>query len=115
MLAIPQRSGRLSILRADFDISVLVRSSDPIEDFFGSFHTIYREVTRQVRSRQQLTVKPLPEPKPDNFSGAVGINLTQEVPETKIRTNESLTIKLKLESSGNLKRSNSISTIPRRG
>lgn len=104
-LLFPQRAGDLVIPSGDFDISVVIPVDDPVEDFFSSFRSQYQEVTKKVKSQPlKVKVKPLPEPRPLGFKGAVGsFKLTAEVPEKLLKTNESFKVQLRLEGSGNLK------------
>lgn len=105
VLLYPQKAGQLTIPEGSFDVYMLVRVDKPVESFFGSFHDQYQEVNQTVKSRPfSINVKPLPDPKPEGFDGAVGqFNFTHNIPTYDVRTNESFSMKLSLEGKGNLK------------
>lgn len=105
VLLYPQKAGQLTIPEGSFDVYMLVRVDEPVESFFGSFHDQYQEVNQTVKSRPfSINVKPLPDPKPEGFDGAVGqFNFTHNIPTYDVRTNESFSMKLSLEGKGNLK------------
>jgi len=51
----------------------------------------------------KVTVKPLPEPEPDGFRGAVGqFSITTQVDNDQVKVNEPLTLKVELTGEGNL-------------
>ena len=53
----------------------------------------------------QLTIKPLPEPKPDNFSGITGnFSMRAGLNRERITTDDAISLTLTLEGSGDLKR-----------
>jgi hypothetical protein len=111
VLYFPTQSGKLSISPFEIPISAKVRQkratgdeffdrffSDP---FFDSFKNIDVTLTTQ---NLDIDVRALPEAgKPASFRGAVG-NYTMEttVDRTKLRTNETATLKIKLRGEGNL-------------
>lgn len=99
----PQKSGDLDISAGTFDLVVPVKVNDPVDDFFGGFLNQYTQVKRTVKSKPfRVRVKPLPENKPEGFSGAVGqFSLTSEVPKKVLKAGESFQIKLKLSGNGN--------------
>lgn len=105
VLLYPQKSGKLTIPEGTFDVYMVVRVNQPVESFFGSFQDQFQEVSQTVKSRPfSINVKPLPEPKPEGFDGAVGqFKLSADVPSRVLKTNESFSMKLNLEGTGNLK------------
>ncbi|MDO5036356.1 MAG: BatD family protein [Porphyromonas sp.] len=104
VLLFPQRSGTLTIPKGTFDISARVLVSSPGRDFFDSFFDQFQNVNITVTSpNTQIEVKPLPTPRPANFSGAVGdFKLKAEVPTSVLKTNESLRYNVEISGSGNL-------------
>lgn len=95
-----QRSGTLTIPSSEVGIRVPIEGDD--DPFFGSATL----ADRTLRSAPvTIQVRPLPaEGKPQNFSGAVGsFTMKAELLTKSPKTNESVTIRLTLEGSGNLK------------
>jgi len=80
---------------------------DPFEDIFNDpfFGGGYQDVNYTVKGEPvKITVRPLPANAPESFSGAVGnfsMTATLDKPETK--TNEPVTLKIKITGKGNLK------------
>ena len=97
----PQRSGTLTIPTSKIGLRVPVAQADA-DPFFGSSMMVDREVRSTPVTIQ---VRPLPtEGKPADFSGAVGsFRMRAELLTKAPKTNESLTIRLILEGTGNLK------------
>lgn len=110
-LLFPQKSGKLSVPAGSFGLIVTVPSenNDP-DDFFSSFFDSYQRVRKKVTTKPfTINVKPLPTPKPDDFSGAVGhFKLTAEGLNGPLKTGESVQLKLTLTGEGNLK----LATLP---
>ena len=97
----PQRSGTLTIPSSEVGIRIPV-AIDTDDPFFGST-TI---VDRLLRSAPiTVQVRPLPtEGRPSDFSGAVGaFRMKAELLTKAPKTNESVTLRLTLEGTGNLK------------
>ncbi len=104
ILLMPQQSGEIVI--DPFEITMLikqrVRSSSPFDDFFGgSFRTLQKHVASQP---VKINVQSLPEGKPAGFSGGVGtFQMNASVDKTSVKTNEAVTIKIRISGNGNLK------------
>ena len=96
-----QRSGTLTIPSSKIGLRVPITQADD-DPFFGSSMMGDREVRSAPVTIQ---VRPLPtEGKPADFSGAVGsFRMRAELLTKTPKTNESLTIRLTLEGTGNLK------------
>ena len=96
-----QRSGTLTIPSSKIGLRVPIAQADD-DPFFGSSMMGDREVRSAPVTIQ---VRPLPtEGKPADFSGAVGsFRMRAELLSKTPKTNESLTIRLTLEGTGNLK------------
>lgn len=95
-----QRSGTLTIPSSEVGIRIPVEGDD--DPFFSSATF----VDRTLRSSPvTIQVRPLPtEGKPQDFSGAVGsFRMKAELLTKTPKTNESVTIRLTLEGTGNLK------------
>ena len=110
-LLFPQKPGKLSVPSGSFGLLVTVPSqnSDP-DDFFSGFFDSYQRVRKKVTTKPfTINVKPLPTPKPDDFTGAVGsFKLTSDGLQQPMKTGESVQMKLTLTGEGNLK----LTTLP---
>jgi len=86
------------------DVRVRRRSRDPFGDFFSDPFFGRTEKMRVPSNSVIIQVQPLPETgKPDHFSGAVGqYTLKAWVDKSKVKTNEAITYKIKLEGKGNI-------------
>lgn len=103
----PQQSGELEIPSLDFEGVVAVqthRSMDPFEMMFNGGPS-YVEVKKRLKSnRLVLDVKKLPAGKPAGFSGGVGqFSLNSSISATEVKTNEEITLKIKIKGIGNMK------------
>lgn len=105
MLVSPQRSGKITIGAMTGTAIIRLRQSirDP-RSFFNSFDT-YQDVKKQLSTgTTTINVTSLPEPKPNDFSGAVGsLSMTSSISATDIAVNNSITLKLNITGTGNLK------------
>lgn len=99
----PQKSGELVVDDIEFDLTVQVRSDEPIQTFFGPR---YRMIDKNITLKSKpvtIKVKPLPKPQPTSFSGAVGkFNFTADVSPQAAETNESVTLTYKISGAGNV-------------
>ncbi len=106
VLLFPQETGKVTIEPMTCDVIVRVRSAQQRpRSFFDDFFDTYQEVSKTVTtSKVNLTVEPLPQPKPADFSGVVGkLSLSTKVSTTEVEANQPITITLKLQGAGNLK------------
>jgi len=105
VLISPQHSGKIEIspLTMNAILRVQSRVQNP-RSFFDNFVT-YQDVQKPLSSgRTTLNVSPLPTPKPADFSGAVGsLSMTSEISTIELETNSSVTLKITIRGSGNLK------------
>lgn len=101
-LLYPQKSGRLRISSGQYEITVI-----EYEMLSRGYRSTRREVPRKMNTATNtvtLDVKPLPEPRPANFSGAVGrFSVSSAVTPEIVRSNESATYSLTVKGSGNIK------------
>jgi len=101
-LLYPQRPGRISLSGGEYLVSAYRQVF--VHDFFG-----YRPVTenKEVKLRPRSTtinVKALPEPKPANFSGAVGsFKASARIIGDSFKTNEASSLIYTIEGTGNIK------------
>lgn len=107
----PQRSGTLELdpMEAECMIQVQTRrrSNDIFDQFFNDpFFGNVQNVRHVARSLPvKITVTPLPQEKvPEGFNGAVGsFALDAFLDKREIKTNDPVTLKVKIKGSGNLK------------
>jgi len=100
VLLYPQMSGKLTI--DPFMVETFY--GKPVgRDFFGQF--VYDEASKKLTTPATIiNVKSLPSGAPTSFSGAVGtFGLSVGVNKTKVKANEAITLKLKINGTGNLK------------
>jgi len=100
VLLYPQMSGKLTI--DPFMVETFY--GKPVgRDFFGQF--VYDEASKKLTTPATIIqVKPLPSGAPASFSGAVGsFGLSVGVNKTKVKANEAITLRLKINGTGNLK------------
>ncbi len=104
-LIFPQKSGVLTIPSITFDCAVIQqdRTMDLADMFFNGGGTIGVQVKRTVPVLR-LNVDPLPQPRPANFSGAVGkFSIEGKMLSQNVRTNDVATYRITLNGLGNLK------------
>ena len=100
VLLYPQMSGKLTI--DPFMVETFY--GKPVgRDFFGQF--VYDEASKKLTTpATSIIVKPLPGGAPASFGGAVGsFGLSVGVNKTKVKANEAISLKLKINGTGNLK------------
>lgn len=101
----PQQSGKISIPAIPFEgiVQQVTRSRDPFEAFFGG--GMVQEVKRTVTAPAiEIQVDALPQPKPADFSGAVGeFTLSSSLTPDHLKSNEALTLRLVVSGTGNMK------------
>jgi hypothetical protein len=98
----PQQSGAITI--RPFSITTLVqqrvRQRSFFDDFFSGVQTVRARLTADAVS---ISVRDLP-PAPANFFGGVGsFNVTSEISDTEVTTNDAVTLKLTISGTGNLR------------
>lgn len=105
----PQIAGEIRIEPAEMTALVQERTAaarDPFfnDPFFDSFFSSVSTVPRKIAT-QPLTVrvKPLPEPRPADFHGAVGsFTMESSISATDTKLNDAVTLTVTLKGSGNL-------------
>lgn len=101
----PQQSGVISVPGIDFACTLAQRRQyeDPIDAILNGGSDVETRVGRSSRSLN-LQVKPLPQPKPAEFSGGVGqFQLKGELITPVPASNDLATYRLTLSGSGNLR------------
>ena len=98
-LILPNKPGTLG--GQELKISGKVQVPTGRRDFFGMPLTKFvQEVA--TANIPAVKIKPLPTPKPENFSGAVGsLKFIRDVSRTRIGGEESITVKVRIEGNGN--------------
>lgn len=107
----PTSTGNLSVTPFELNIPVIITrkrvSRDIFDEFFNDPFFQRRETVEFLARSNKLTinVKSLPSDNvPKSFNGAVGnYKLSTEVNKTDIKTNESVTYKINLSGTGNIK------------
>ena len=104
----PQRAGTLEVEQGSITVTAQVQSNRrrrggffDMDDFFNTYN-----VNKVVKiPSAKIEVMPLPtEGKPKNFNGAVGsFKMESSINTETLKANEAVTIKLKINGSGNLK------------
>ena len=102
----PQKTGKLKIPRITFDtqVEVVNHSMDPFDIFFGG-GSLSQMVRKQIKAPAvEIEVLPLPSPKPDNFSGAVGkFTVSATLTPEQVNANDAATLRLVVSGQGNMK------------
>ncbi len=102
----PQKTGKLKIPSITFDTQVEVQnhSMDPFDIFFGG-GSLSQMVRKQIKTPVvEIEVLPLPSPKPDNFSGAVGkFSVSATLTPEQVNANDAATLRLVVSGQGNMK------------
>jgi len=102
----PQHGGDLTIEPARFDASLtkVVRSRNPIDDFFNGGSNYIEVKKTATTSSINVKVNALPAGKPAGFSGGVGdFSITSSINSQDVKTNDAITIKLVISGAGNMK------------
>ena len=102
----PQQTGTLTIPAIKYEATVMQqnRSADPFDIFFGG-GSMVQEVRKTVMAPAvTLQVDALPEPKPANFSGAVGrFTIATSLTPQSLKANDATTLRLTVSGTGNMK------------
>ncbi|MBR6140269.1 MAG: protein BatD [Bacteroidaceae bacterium] len=102
----PQKTGKIKIPSITFDTQIEVQnhSMDPFDIFFGG-GSLSQMVRKQIKTTPvEIEVLPLPTPKPDNFSGAVGkFTVSATLTPEQVNANDAATLRLVVSGQGNMK------------
>lgn len=102
LLLYPQRSGKLSVNSGKYDVTIVQYETINM-GFFRTQRPVERQVTTSSNAAT-LQVNPLPEPKPDGFTGAVGhFNVETSLEPELLRTNEAAVYSYIVKGTGNIK------------
>lgn len=104
-LLYPQRSGEITIPGARVDCIVRIQNKQRSRNFFDDFFDSYQDVKKSISCAPvKIHVKALPSGKPASFNGAVGdYKITSSLTPKDAKANESMTLKLQISGTGNLK------------
>lgn len=98
----PQKSGKLTITSGNYDVTAI--QYDLVRSIFG---TIRQPVERSVQVKSNsatVNILPLPLPKPNSFTGAVGqFSVKTELKPDKFKTYEAATYLYSITGTGNIK------------
>lgn len=98
----PQQSGTLTITSGNYDLSVIQYEQQ--RSFFGIIRTPVERELKVKSNSASVNVRPLPEPKPAGFSGAVGTyKISSKLGNTKFKTYEAATYSITISGTGNIK------------
>ncbi len=107
----PTKTGILNVTPFELNIPVIIKkkktSSDIFDEFFGDSFFGRTETIEYLTRSNTLKIEVLPLPSgdvPSSFNGAVGnYNFKVELDKNKVKTNESITLRLIASGSGNIK------------
>ena len=100
----PQKTGKLKIPAIEY-VATELRENNSVDPFDAFFNGISKTEHKRKVIAPSITidVKPLPQ-RPTNFSGGVGhFTLTSSISSKDIKTNDALTIRIRLKGQGNMK------------
>ena len=98
----PQESGKLTITSGNYDVQLV--QYDVYSTPFGQISQPVPIDIKVESNSASVDIKPLPEPKPANFSGAVGVfTATSKVTPHSFKTYSPATYSITVSGTGNLK------------
>lgn len=101
-LLYPQRSGDITMTGGEYNVQVYREML--VQDFFFVRPEMQEKTVTLKPQTSTLHVKTLPEPRPANFSGAVGkFSASSRIVGSKFKTNEAASLLLTVEGTGNIK------------
>lgn len=103
ILIYPQSPGRHTIEPKSIEFLVRQRQARQSRSLFEDFFETTRTVRRRVNSQPLvINVRPLPSPRPANFSGIVGdVSMSITPSQTEARVNDGITIRAEISGIGN--------------
>lgn len=99
----PQQSGKLTITSGNYDVQL--KRYEVVNTFWGSMAQETTPANIKVSSNSEtVNIRPLPSPKPANFSGAVGVfDLVTRINPQVFKTYSPATYSIIVSGTGNLK------------
>ena len=103
MVVFPQRAGQVTIPSGVVDLTFSVPSGRRIATPFGQ-QEVRTEVRRPLRTNPiNFNVRPLPSPRPANFSNAVGtFQFRPSINTLETTANEAITVTMEISGTGNM-------------
>ena len=105
-LLYPQHAGKITIPSGDFEAILRIPNvSRSRRSIFDDFFDTYTEQRKKLKTDPiTIDVKALPKNKPAGYANAVGaFNMKSSINTQKLKTNEAITIKVKISGNGNMK------------
>jgi hypothetical protein len=105
-LLFPQKTGKITIGPTEMEFTVKKRVARRTQSIFDDFfESNYRYIKQRVKTKPiTITVKPHRGIPPEGYTGGVGnLSMKVTVSKTKVKTNESITFKVVVNGTGNLK------------
>lgn len=102
----PQQTGTLTIPEIKYEATVVQqnRSADPFDIFFGGGSMVQEVRKTVIAPAVTLQVAPLPSPKPENYSGAVGkFSISATLTPQSLKANDATTLRVTVNGTGNIK------------
>lgn len=107
----PTKSGKLTVTPFELNVPVIIkrkRSTDDLfDDFFNDSFFGRTETQDYIAKSNQVTINVSPLPNgnvPESFDGAVGnFDLSASIDKKEVEQNESVTLKIKISGTGNIK------------
>lgn len=105
VLLYPQRTGDITIDKANFEAVIRVQNKTQVRSIFDDFFDSYTNVNKNlVAPAVKVKVYPLPGAKPAGFSGTVGqLSMSSTISATQVKANEAVTLKVVISGNGNMK------------
>lgn len=102
LLLYPQKAGQLKVNSGKYDVTV-VQYETVSMGFFRTQRPVERKITTSSNAAS-LSVKALPEPRPEGFNGAVGVySVSTKLNPEILRTNEAAVYSYIVSGKGNVK------------
>ena len=102
LLLYPQKPGTLTVNSGKYDVTI-VQQEVVNMGFFRTYRPVERNITTSSNVAS-LTVRPLPEPRPAGFNGAVGqFKVSTSLTPELLKTNEAATYSYTVKGTGNIK------------
>lgn len=101
-LLYPQKSGKLTITSGNYDVNVV-----QYEQYRTIFGTLQQPVEKSLKVKSNtatVNILPLPEPRPESFTGAVGqFTVTTQLKPEQLKTYAAATYSYIIKGTGNIK------------
>lgn len=104
-LLYPQKSGVITIDKAEFEAVIQMRNRAAARSIFDDFFESTTNVSKKIYApATKINVSALPANKPASFSGTVGrFSIDSKISTTRIKANEAVTLRIGIAGAGNMK------------